>query len=112
MPHQLYSLAGCTAALECDTGELGGVEDIFAGLWRAVRQPYGIISAFAEHQAVLVHHGIIAVDIGVGVAGFGNLSKGNRRFLLGIIIAWGTFWCIEAWCHLTIEFREVLPGNS
>lgn len=96
LAHELYSFPGSAAALQGDAGQFGGIENASAGFNRPIFQPEGIVRAFAEHQALLAHYRIVAVDIGIGMGCLGNLSKRQGFRELGIIVARSPLRSVQA----------------
>ncbi len=72
----------------------------------------GIIRAFAQHQAVLVHHGVIAVDIGIGMCNLGNLSQWFCLLLSRVRIRLRPLRRHEAGIRVAFVLRQVVPGDG
>ena len=83
--HQLNGLAGGFAAFQRHARQLGRIENALARLCRAgIVRP---IRAFAKHEAMLVHDGVVAVNIGKGVPHLRDKTDGNRARRIRVVIA-------------------------
>ena len=70
------------------------------------------VRAFSQHQAVLVHHAVVAVDIGVGVGSFGNFPQRLRPLFPRIIIGVRTLRRDKARILITFVFRQLVPCDG
>lgn len=61
---------------------------------------------------MLVHYGIVAVDIGIGMGDFRNLSERRGLCQLGKVVAGSTFRRVPARGDDTVVVRELVLGDG
>ena len=71
-----------------------------------------IIRTFAQHQAMLVHYGVIAVDIGIGMGNFRDLSQRLCLLLSRIRVGRRPLRCNQARVGVAFVLRQVVPGDG
>ena len=109
---KMHRVPGCPAAFQSYPPQFGSVEDAAAFLWFQIFQMPGIVGAFSQHEAVLVHDAVIAVNVCISVSRFRNLPQGLCPFPVRVIIPGSPFRSHQAGIVITGIFRQIIPGNG
>ncbi len=118
LAHERDGIAGGLAALEGDAGKLGAVENpyLLSGVHRLfsgdrLRLVVGSVGALAHHQVVLIHHAIVAIEIGVRMGYLGDVSD-RLGFLVAFTgeVTWAALLGHDA--RIAIVLLKHLPHGS
>ena len=110
--HELHCLPGGAAALQGYPAQLRGVENPPALPRLQIFQMSRIIGALPQHQAMLIHNSVIAVNISIGVGSLRDFPQRFGRLLprAGIVLsALGRHQPGEL---PTVVLRHLIPGNG
>ena len=110
LAHKLDGFARRARAFQRHAGKLGRIEQALARLGAIADE--GAVRAFAEHQPVLVHDAVGAIQIGIGMRHLRNVADGNAGFFVGMGIAGRALRVDHARQLESIELRQIANGRS